>query len=175
MKSLQKLIIRRVPVDLGTISSPRIRGQPLCFWGFKCNRCPLPLRKLFTPSSLSFFGRLPLQGKPKPLRVRFRIRESLNNWILGRHCFRKILPQMYFLGCFLSKKKKSLFLLRKGKNEDAVFPEVGDGEETVFFSVASLTWCFGQSEEWEKVTRPFSSWCLRRMKMWIQSEWRQCR
>lgn len=105
MKSLQKLIIRRVPVDLGTISSLRIRRQPLCFWGFKCNRCPLPLRKLFTPSSLSFFGRLPLQGKPKPLRVRFRIRESLNNWILGRHCFRKILPQMYFLGCFLSKKK----------------------------------------------------------------------
>lgn len=172
MKSLQKLIIRRVPVDLGTISSPRIRGQPLCFWGFKCNRCPLPLRKLFTPSSLSFFGRLPLQGKPKPLRIRFRIRESLNNWILGRHCFRKILPQMYFLGCFLSKKKVPS--TEKGQERRCCISWSRWWRRDCFFSVALLTLCFGQSEQWEKVTRPFSSWCLRRTKMWIQSEWRQC-
>lgn len=70
-----------VPVDVGTISNPRIRGQPLCFWGFKCNRCLLPLRKPFTPPASHFFGCLPLQGKPKPLRVKDFKSERF--WIIG--------------------------------------------------------------------------------------------
>lgn len=70
LKSLQKLIRWRVPLGLGTISSQKIRGQPLCFWGFRCDRCLLSLRKPFTPSNLSFFGCLPLWGKPKPLKVK---------------------------------------------------------------------------------------------------------
>lgn len=110
MKPLQKLIMWRVPLGLGTISSQKIRGQPLCFWGFKCNRCLLSLRKPFAPSSLSFFGRLPLRGKPKPLRVKDF--ESERVWIIGfleDITFARFCHRCTSWGVFCQKKRNSFY------------------------------------------------------------------
>lgn len=168
LKSLQNLIRWRVPLGLGTISSQKIRGQALCLWGFRCDRCLLSLRKPFAPFNLSFFGCLPLRGKPKPLRVKDFEAQSV--WIIG------FLEDITFVSLchrctsWVCSVKKKFFFWEKVRTKMLYFLK-WVMEKRLFFSVPLLTSLLAQGEQWQKVTRPCSCRCLRRVNCGLRVSW----